>query len=121
LGYRIFMAQMQTARANIASHVSAERTLQFDVALHDAITTSIESMADLHEAVIDCVRSLRAAGIGPVQMILAMKACTLDSGGRYHPEHDEYPATNVDLLIDQIVRWSIAEYYNNASDSRTIS
>jgi hypothetical protein len=109
------MSEMQIARANIASHVSMETTRQFDVALHDAATDSIKSMADLHDAVIGCVKCLRSADIGPVQMILAMKACALDSAGRYHPENNEYPATNVDILMDQIVRWSIAEYYNNVS------
>ena len=102
---------MQIARETIASHVSTETTRQFDVALHDAVTSSIESMADLKDAVCDCVRALRVADIGPVQMILAMKACARDSAGRYHPEADEFPATNVDLLIDHIVRWSIVEYY----------
>ena len=106
---------MQTARENIASHVSPETTRHFDVALHDAVTTSIESMAELHDAVADCVKSLRQANVGPVQMILAMKACALDSASRYRPEHDESPASNVDLLIDHIVKWSIAESYKTVS------
>lgn len=109
------MSEMQIARVNIASHVSQETTHQFDLALHDAVTTSIESMAELHDAVRECVRSLRAADVGPVQMILAMKACAIDSAGRYHPENDEYPCTNVDVLIEHIVRWSIQEYYNPVS------
>jgi len=109
------MSEMQTARANIASHVSQETTHQFDVALHDAVTTSIKSMTVLHDAVNDCVRSLRGGNVDPVQMILAMKACALDSAGRYHSANDAFPISNVDMLMDQIVRWSIAEYYNNAS------
>jgi len=110
------MSEMQIARANIASHISPETTLQFDVALHDAVTSSIESMAELHDAVCDCVKSLREADVGPVQMILAMKACALDSAGRYHPpQDDEDPGSNVDVLLDHIVRWSIVEYYKNAS------
>lgn len=72
-------------------------------------------MAELHDAVRDCVRSLREADVGPVQMILAMKACALDSASRYRPEDDEYPACNVDLLIDHIVKWSIVEYYKSVS------
>lgn len=105
---------MQSARQNIASHVSAETTRHFDVALHDAVTSSIESMAELHDAVCDCVKALRHAEIGPVQMILAMKACANDSATRYHPKHNESPASNVDLLIDHIVKWSIVEYYRTA-------
>ena len=102
---------MQIARANIASHVSAETTRQFDVALHDAVLSSIASMDDLHEAVSECARALRNGGVGPVQLVLSMKACTIDSAGRYHPDNDEFPASNVDVLIDHIVRWAIEEYY----------
>ena len=102
---------MQVARQTIASHVSAETTRHFDVALHDAVTSSIESMAELQDAVCDCVHALREADIGPVQMILAMKACAHDSAKRYHSDPDEFSPSNVDLLIDHIVRWSIVEYY----------
>ena len=106
---------MEIARATLASHVSPETTRQFDVALHDAVLTSLESMHELHAAVCECVKALRSANIGPVQMILAMKACAHDSAGRYRPARDEYPGTTVDMLIDHIVRWSIAEYYTTVS------
>ena len=105
------MSDLQSARTNIATHVSRETTHDFDVALHDAIATSLTSMTELHTAVRLCVRSLRAANVGPVEMILAMKACALDSAGRYRPKHDEYPASNVEMLMDHIIKWSISEYY----------
>ena len=105
------MSEMQIARAHIASHLSVEATRRFDVALHDAVLSSITSMDDLHAEVSQCSRALRNAGVGPVQMILAMKACAIDSAGRYHPIDDAYPASNVDLLLDHIVRWAIEEYY----------
>jgi hypothetical protein len=44
-----------------------------------------------------------------------MKACAIDSAGRYHPDKDEFPASNVDVLIDHIVRWAIEEYYRTVS------
>jgi hypothetical protein len=109
------MSEMQSARANFASHISRDTTHNFDVALHDAIATSLTSMAELRDAVRLCVRSLKEANVGPVQMILAMKACALDSAGRYRPAHDEYPASNVDTLMDYIIRWSIGEYYGTPS------
>ena len=109
------MSELQSARTNYASHVSAETSRNFDVALHDAVTTSLTSMTDLQDAVRLCVRSLKEAGVGPVQMILAMKAGALDSAARYRPENDEYPATNVDTLMDHIIRWSITEYYSTYS------
>jgi hypothetical protein len=105
------MSEMQIARANIASHVSPEATHQFDIALHDAVLNSVRSMDDLHAAVCECAGALRRAEVGPVQLILAMKACAIDSSSRYRPDNDEFPASNVDILIDHIVRWSIEEYY----------
>jgi len=107
--------EMQAARETVASHLSLETTRHFDVALHSAARSSLESMTELRQAVCDCVDSLRIADLGPVQMILAMKACALDSAKRYSPEGDEYPATNVDVLLDQIVKWAIIEYYSTIS------
>jgi hypothetical protein len=109
------MLEMQLARETVSSHISSETTRQFDVALHDAVSTSLDSMADLRRAVFECVDCLRNAEVGPVQMILAMKACALDSGGRYRPEGDEFPISNVDILMDQIVKWSIIKYYSTVS------
>lgn len=103
--------QLQAARETVSSHLSRETTRHFDVALHSAAVSSIQSMDELHSAVCDCVDSLRSADIGPVQMILAMKACALDSAGRFSPEGNAYPASNVDMLLEQIVKWAICEYY----------
>jgi hypothetical protein len=72
-------------------------------------------MTELRSAVCDCVDALREAEVGPVQMILAMKACALDSAKRYSPSGDEIPASNVDLLLEQIVKWAIIEYYKSNS------
>jgi hypothetical protein len=109
---RTDMLEMKAARETVSSHIPIESTRHFDVALHGAIRSSLESMTELREAVFECVDCLRVADVGPAQMILAMKACALDSGGRYRPEGDEYPASNVDTLIEQIVRWSIIKYYS---------
>lgn len=106
---------MQAARETVTSHLSNETTRDFDVALHSAARSSLESMAELRKAVCNCVNALRTADVGPVQMILAMKACALDSATRYSPEGDEYPASNVDMLLDQIVKWAVIEYYSGMS------
>ena len=107
--------QMQAARETVASHISHETKRHFDVALHSAVSSSMQSMTELRSAVCHCVDALRDADIGPVQMILAMKACALDSAKRYSPTGDEHPASNVDLLLEQIVRWAIIEYYQTGS------
>jgi hypothetical protein len=107
------MLEMKAARETVSSHISSESTRHFDVALHGAVRSSLESMSELRQAVFECVDCLRDAEVGPVQMILAMKACALDSSGRYRPEGDEYPASNVEMLLEQIVKWSIIKYYSS--------
>ena len=102
---------LQNARATAKSHITRETTRKFDVALHQAAKSSIESMAVLQRAVVDCVNALKDGNVNVVDMILTMKACALDSSGRYRPELDPLPASNVDTLMDMIVKWSIAEYY----------
>jgi len=105
------MFEVQRARATAKSHLTPATTRHFDVALHSAATTSIESMTALHRAVCDCVNALKDGDVGPVDMILAMKTCALDSAARYPPDRDELPVSSVDVLLDQIVKWAIAEYY----------
>ena len=109
------MSDLQSARATVESHLPRETTRQFDVALHNAAITSIESMSELRRAVGDCVIALKDRNVGPVQMILAIKTCALDSAARYHPELDEPPVTYVEVLMDQIVKWAITEYYGTSS------
>ena len=65
----------------------------------------------LHRAVCDCVTALKEGNVGAVDMILAMKSCAFDSAARYRPELDALPASNVNMLVEQIVKWSIVEYY----------
>src|SRR4051812_41124327 len=112
---RAVMPERQRARAIGEAHLTRATTRQFDVALHGAATSSIASMTLLHHAICDCVSALKDADVGAVDMILAMKACASDSASRYRPAFDEVPVSNVACLMDQIVRWSIAEYYRTSS------
>jgi hypothetical protein len=57
---------------------------------------------------------MKVSGVGAVQMILTIKACAKGSALRYRPLGDEHPQSNVDLLLDEIVKWSIVEYYRTA-------
>ena len=72
-------------------------------------------MTELHRAVCDCVNTMKSENVGDVDMILAMKTCALDSAARYRPELNELPASNVNALMDQIVKWAIAEYYRTGT------
>ena len=86
----------------------------FHVALHDVIRSSAESMTELRTCVKACVCSLRETNVGPAQMIITMKACTKESARRYPPAANEPAASNADFLLEQIIRWSIIEYYRDA-------
>jgi len=71
-------------------------------------------MADLRECVKACVSSLRTSNVGPAQMIITMKACAKGGTRRYPIELHEHELSNADLLMELIVKWSIAEYYSEA-------
>jgi hypothetical protein len=91
-----------------------EASRQFGTALHDAVKESLETMEDLRACLKPCVAFLRDAGVGPVQMILTIKASAKESALRNHALGDEFAVANANLLMDQIVKWAIVEYYRNA-------
>jgi len=91
-----------------------EASRQFGTALHDAVKESLETMEDLRACLKPCVDFLRDAGVGPVQMILTIKASARESALRNHALGDEFAVANANLLMDQIVKWAIVEYYRNA-------
>jgi hypothetical protein len=71
-------------------------------------------MAELRECVKACVCSLRDSEVGPAQMIISMKACAKEGTRRYPTILSEHELSNADFLMDQIIKWSIIEYYKNA-------
>jgi hypothetical protein len=86
----------------------------FGTALHDAVKDSIESMHELRQSLKPCVDFLRDSGVGPVQMILTIKASAKESALRNHALGDEFAVANANMLMEQIVKWAIVEYYRNA-------
>jgi hypothetical protein len=86
----------------------------FGVALMDAATSSIESMDELHDRLTPCVVFLRDLGIGPVQMILSIKECTRENATRRRDNGDEFALANANMLMDQIIKWAIIDYYRSA-------
>ena len=83
----------------------------FHLALHEVVRSSAASMRDLRECVNACVACLRDRDIGPAQMIISMKACAKQSTTRYPTQLNEHELSNADFLMEQIIRWSIVEYY----------
>jgi hypothetical protein len=92
----------------------SETSRQFGTALHDAVRGSLETMQELHECLKPCVAFLRDSGVGPAQMILTIKASAKESALRNHALGDELAVANASLLMDQIVKWAIVEYYSDA-------
>lgn len=116
---RIEMADMQSAAATKLpptkpSPIPDETARLFQVALHDVVRSSALSMAELRECVKACVCSLRASDVGPAQMIISMKACAKEGNRRYPIVLNEHELSNADFLMEQIIKWSIVEYYKDA-------
>jgi hypothetical protein len=102
---------MQAVELTLPFPMPSEATLPFGVALHEAVRTSMESMEDLHECIVPCVRFLRNAGVGPAQMILTIKDCVRKSASSRRALGHEFAVAHADLLMEQIVKWAIVEYY----------
>jgi hypothetical protein len=47
-------------------------------------------------------------------MILTIKASAKEIAPRNHALGDEFAVANANLLIEQIVKWAIMDYYSNA-------
>jgi hypothetical protein len=82
--------------------------------LEDALTNAVrlnkKSMDALHDAIRTCVGGLRADGMQCEAALLTMKACVRHMA-RKHARGHGAPFLYSDPMMDQIVRWSIAEFY----------
>jgi len=105
---------MQQVKQTLPYPLPSEASQQFGTALHDAVKGSSQSMQELRECLKPCVDFLRESGVGPVQMILTIKASAKESAQRNHALGEEFAVANTNLLMEQIVRWAIVEYYRNA-------
>ena len=95
------------------SPIPEETARLFQVALHDVVRSSALSMAELRDCVRACVCTLRDSDVGPAQMIISMKACAKEGTRRYPQILNEHELSNADFLMDQIIKWSIVEYYKS--------
>jgi hypothetical protein len=105
---------IQPVEKNRAVPIHVEASRGFGLALHDAISTSVASMDELHECLTPCVHFLRDSGLGPVDMILSIKACARDHAKERQARGDEFAVANANMLMEQIVKWAIIEYYRSA-------
>ena len=102
---------LQTNGNIIPVPIHPEVSRDYGAALQAAAASSTNSMDLLHDCLRPCVAFLRAAGVGPVQMILSIKACTKEHARANQLRGDDFAMGNASLLMEQIVKWAIAEYY----------
>lgn len=83
---------------------------ELEDALRNAVRVNKVSMDNLHDAIRTCVVALRADGMQCEAALLTMKAC-IRHMTRTHARAATSEIQYSDPLMDQIVRWSIAEFY----------
>ena len=86
-------------------------------ALEKAVHRQIESMNDLQRAVEACVAELRDKGVPPEKMLITMKSMIRHTAGSHPPPGVTASSWAADGYIDEIVSWSIKEYYRNTSST----
>jgi|SRR5215208_1838296 len=107
------MQNRQTARKEEPFFELAVTGDDFEEALRNAARANLKSMNDLHDTIGKCMTSLRADGMECEAALLTMKAFIRELGIR-HKRNGSGEMTHSDLLMDQIVRWCIADFYIDA-------
>ena len=79
-------------------------------ALRLAVRQNEVSMNDLHEAITRCIVSLRDEGMQCEAALLTMKACVRHCA-RNHQKSGEHSGEYSDILMEQITRWCIADFF----------
>ena len=92
-------------------HLTTDATIGVEKALERAMHRHLESMAVLQAAIEACVMELRGRGLPPEQMLITMKAFIRHTAASHPPPGSAASSWAADAYIDEIIRWSIAEYY----------
>ena len=80
-------------------------------ALSHAARDNVKSMVNLHDAVTVCVAALKAEGMLCEAALITMKAYTRYIAYLHREPGMDRSVWSADLLVDEIARWSIVEYY----------
>lgn len=89
-------------------------TTAMEQALAKAMHRHLESMANLQHAVEACVGELRDRGLPPEAMLITMKAFIRNTAASHPPPGALASSRAADAYMDEMVRWSIVEYYRRA-------
>jgi hypothetical protein len=82
----------------------------FENALRLAERADAVSMKALHAAISNCVASLKSDGMECEAALLTMKAFMRELGIK-HKRSGSLELVNKEIMMDQIVRWCIADFY----------
>ena len=106
------MQLTQPARNQEPFFEQAQTADRFEGALKQAVRLNAASMQDLHDAIKICMCSLRDQGMQCEAALLTMKAC-IRHIGRKHRLSGSAEIVYSDLLLQQITRWCILEFYRS--------
>jgi len=93
-------------------------TIAVEQALEKAMHRHLESMADLRRAIETCAGELREHGLPPESMLITMKAFIRHTAASHPPPGTLASSWAADAYLEEIVRWSIAEYYRAPADGQ---
>lgn len=86
----------------------------FEDALRNAVRENEVSMDHLHDTIRVCIDSLRSDGMQCEAALLTMKAFVKESCLK-HRRRGSTEMVHSDLLMDQVVRWCISDFYEDAN------
>lgn len=104
------MQSIQPARYEEPFFHLAANGDDFEDALRDAARENKISMDHLHDTVRVCIDSLRDDGMQCEGAIITMKAFVRESCLK-HRKRGSTEMLHSDLLMDQVVKWCISDFY----------
>ena len=96
-------------------HLTPGATTAVEIALENAVHRHLASMAALQVAVEACVTEMRGKGLPPEAMIITMKAFIRHTASSHPPPGNPASSWAADAYLEQIIKWSIAQYYRPTS------
>ena len=104
------MQDIQRARKEEPFFHLAATGDNFEDALRHAVRANSRSMNALHDSIGKCMVSLRSDGMECEAALLTMKAFIRDLALKHQRVGSE-EMVHTDMLMDQIVRWCISDFY----------
>jgi hypothetical protein len=96
-------------------HLTTGATTAVEIALENAVHRHQASMAALQRAVEACVTEMRGKGLPPEAMIITMKAFIRHTATVHPPPGNLASSWAADAYLEQIIKWSITQYYRPTS------